>query len=187
MLATIRLMPASPVAQILRMRERFCARQWPFPAKLLLAPAHAMSRTLSATTSKTRGPAPYAAARAALYFGPEQQRDLLHAQHHRQPPRLGHDGEPDADVANRQNDRPADALTAASADRSSDQKWRRHCYASHKQFRLTRRRGACVSAAESFAHALAAMSCVWWQVVAQIASRECRPVLRKRSAIPPLW
>ena len=33
---------------------------------------------------------------------------------------------------------------------------------------------------------LAAMSCVGWQVVAQIASLECRPVLRNRSAIPPL-
>jgi hypothetical protein len=34
-----------------------------------------------------------------------------------------------------------------------------------------------------FAPGLAAMSCVWWQVVAQIEWLECRPVLRNRLGI----
>ena len=64
--------------------------------------SESISPTLSATTSETRSPAPYAMASAALYFGPrrrlEQQRDLLEAQHGRQPARFAHDREPSGKV-----------------------------------------------------------------------------------------
>src|SRR5215469_2432916 len=56
------------------------------------------SPTLSATTSETRSPAPYAVANAALYFGPGEQGDLLDAQHGRQPARFAHDREPPCKV-----------------------------------------------------------------------------------------
>src|SRR5216683_3185534 len=64
--------------------------------------SESMSPTLSATTSETRRPAPYAVPNAALYFAPgadwSSSVDLLDAQHGRQPERLAHHREPPGEV-----------------------------------------------------------------------------------------
>src|SRR5271165_1282243 len=84
-----------------RLREGRLLRPLPCSTRSSMR-SESMSPTLSATTSETRSPAPYAVASAALYFGPgaacSSTVTSSTLSYRRQPPRFAHNREPPGKV-----------------------------------------------------------------------------------------